>query len=91
MQGGAIYADNGAKVEINVCTFERNQATYNGGAINAAGSGCKVEIHASSFISNKATDPDFSTGNGGAIYISSGSLIISDTTFKSNSAYAVSE
>ena len=28
VQGGAIAAANGANVEINVCTFERNQATY---------------------------------------------------------------
>ena len=28
VQGGAIYAAGGTNVEISVCTFERNQATF---------------------------------------------------------------
>ena len=77
--GGAIKSGSLAPLMISGCTFISNTATY-GGAVEAGLAGGTVTISGSTFDSNVA---DF----GGAVYaVQNAVLVISVTTFASNTA-----
>jgi hypothetical protein len=79
--GGAIFALNGAIVEIYTSIFESNTAGYEaqgGGAIHARGGSTDIKIYTSTFQNNSAYRA------GGAIRINSVNLKIYDSTFESN-------
>eukprot|EP00935_MAST-01C_sp_MAST-1C-sp1_P002176 g2176.t1 len=85
--GGAVFVQGSVTLVIQNSKFEGEYGnTANSGGAVASGwlptdEGANVEIHACTFQQNGASR------RGGAIYIlSPGSLSISDTTFKSNSA-----
>jgi hypothetical protein len=96
--GGAIYISDGTLV-IHDSTFDTNFAmakAARGGAIYAYGA--DVKIYTSIFESNSATTTFGGTiyerlfysiyGFGGAIYVEEGTLVIHDSTFDTNAAYA---
>lgn len=83
--GGAIYYGSGSKLTISNSIFNGNSqtqgngSTLGGGAIfiNSLGT---VTISASQFTGNSAT------ASGGAIYDKSAGMVISDSTFDTNSS-----
>ena len=86
--GGVIYLKkNGAKVTIEGGTFAYNEAagTTGGGAIAGAAL-TTVDIQGGTFSNNSATSTTTDTYGGGAIE-TNGTLIISDGTFDTNTAF----
>jgi hypothetical protein len=67
-KGGAIFADNGANVEVHDSTFQSNVASY-GGSIYA-GSDTNVKLYDSTFLYNSVGNQEYLTrwNAGGAIY-----------------------
>ena len=57
-EGGAIFAESVARVEINVCTFERNRAAGFGGAIYhlATNPSASVEVLHCTVVGNVASN-----------------------------------
>jgi predicted outer membrane repeat protein len=78
LDGGAIYVGAGTSVTVTGSVFDSNQAGY-GGAIEMAGS--RLLIERSQFTNNRAT-----TGDGGALWVLSGTLAITDSLFAANQA-----
>lgn len=91
-KGGAIYdygaygaSNNASQISIEQGTFSNNTASTDGGAIYNLGrnASSSISIKGTTFSNNTAT-----SGNGGAIFITAGSLNFSDgtTTFSGNTA-----
>ena len=79
--GGAIFAVNGATVNINNTQFNQNIATYDGGAIYAE-NGTTVNITNTTFNQNTTI-----YGDGGAIYVEEDVVLtIKNSSFKDNTA-----
>ncbi|MCQ2154542.1 MAG: hypothetical protein MJY55_01835 [Bacteroidales bacterium] len=83
-RGGAVRCsgDSGNHVFSN-CTFSSNEGNY-GGAIFMENFSGTVTVNGGSFTANKTTS---STGMGGGIYQSSGSLSVEGADFDGNRAY----
>lgn len=88
---GAIYADNGAEIQVNAdsfgaaAVFERNTALH-GGAL-FAGSGGVITISDGTFQDNQVPyERGAVDGYGGHVAVDGGSLSISDGTFTGGSA-----
>lgn len=88
--GGAIYTDSGSQVDIIDCKFGGenlgNSATVGGAIYNIGSSTIKLDGDQngqSIFEGNSTTSGDM---KGGAIYVSNGTVTVTDYTFKSNSA-----
>jgi len=91
--GGAIYGDNKCILNIAACTFIKNTATTNGGAVsswsgdilnctfenNTAEAGGAISVSSGRIV--KSTFSNNSSGNGGAIY---GSLNLKGNIFVNN-------
>jgi hypothetical protein len=79
-RGGGVYIIDGAIVDLKLCAFSNNRATYGGGAIcvisSGIGSGNTVNIYSTSFSGNTAD-----SGNGDDIdnYGSSATITIHNT------------
>ena len=91
-KGGAFYdygaygaSNNASQISIEQGTFSNNTASTDGGAIYNLGrnASSSISIKGTTFSNNTAT-----SGNGGAIFITAGSLNFSDgtTTFSGNTA-----
>lgn len=91
-KGGAIYdygaygaSNNASQISIEQGTFRNNTASTDGGAIYNLGrnNSSSISIKGTTFSNNTAT-----SGNGGAIFITAGSLNFSDgtTNFSGNTA-----
>ena len=91
-KGGAFYdygaygaSNNASQISIEQGTFSNNTASTDGGAIYNLGrnDSSSIYIKGTTFSNNTAT-----SGNGGAIFITAGSLNFSDgtTTFSGNTA-----
>ena len=83
--GGAVYV-RAEDVTIKNSVFNSNKANIDGGAVYIEGKNTHVEK--SSFVSNEAI-PDASKlddGLGGAIYIDSSQALITDNSFRYNTA-----
>jgi predicted outer membrane repeat protein len=80
--GGGVYITNGAIVDLELCIFSNNRATYGGGAIFVSSRETSVNIYGTNFNGNTAD-----SGNGNDIY-SDGSTItihnICPSPFSSN-------
>jgi hypothetical protein len=64
--GGAVWIEDGAIMDLELCVFSNNRATdstYGGGAIFLQGSGTSINIYATSFNGNTAD-----SGTGADIY-----------------------
>lgn len=83
--GGAIYLLNNGNATISNCTFENNTTYQRGGAIYIGGSTSNtvITVSGSTFKNNIATN---STGNGGAICVSSmyGTVSLTSLTCSNN-------
>ena len=84
--GGAIYLLNDGNATISNCTFENNTTYQRGGAIYIGGStnsNTVITVSGSTFKNNIAT---YSTGNGGAICVSSmyGTVSLTSLTCSDN-------
>ncbi|MCB2229095.1 right-handed parallel beta-helix repeat-containing protein [bacterium] len=77
--GGAVYVDDSSHLTIDSCTFEANEVDnyYRGGAILADSS--VIAIHASSFVANSATQ-------GGGVYFSRSTAVVSNSLIAHNTA-----
>ena len=83
-QGGALYV-YGDIVSISNSTLSANSASQHGGAIAAVGL-ADLSVSNSSLSGNQA-DPDaLGSASGGAIYMATGSLSVSDTLIDNNTA-----
>ena len=74
----AIYCNN-SDITITSCRFEGNTGDT-GGAIYASGRNASIVFHNSYFCDNKAQM------NGGAVYLSGGSVTVMDVKFSNNKA-----
>lgn len=84
-RGGAIYAFNGAEVELRDCRFLEN--TANGGGAVCLEEGARLAVQGSWFETNEALDSPTSTGSGGAMLARLGTTVqIESSTFLRNSA-----
>ncbi|MBQ7154629.1 MAG: hypothetical protein IJR85_03610 [Synergistaceae bacterium] len=82
-RGGAIYS--AGELEVSPGTaFTRNHATENGGAIYSAGTR-ESTFNGLTFGGNTNGDANYAA-NGGAVYISAGSVTFSNSIFTRNSA-----
>ena len=78
--GGAVYVESGATVQVEDCTFQYNSALNNGGAIFLADSpGSTSTVYNSIFANNSAK-------NGGALYDKSSVIDITLSNFSYNNA-----
>lgn len=83
--GGAIYNAQNATMKVIGATFTGNTANGgNGGAIRNQGA---LTVEGSNFTGNKTSDKT-TNRNGGAIHSSDGSLVVVNTQFAGNYAYA---
>lgn len=81
--GGGIYVDGGTQIKLAKTKLISNSASYGGAlAISTSGDDLYIELGESTIESNKATE------DGGAIYMPSGTLSITDPQIKSNTASA---
>lgn len=84
-EGGAILCDKwSSNVTINNCSFIKNSAEEQGGAIY---SGAKISISNSKFIGNKVSDSDLAF-KGGALWLRSNSTI-TNTIFEENDGQVI--
>ena len=82
--GGAVAA-SASLINISQCEFIRNEADQLGGAVEThgyLGNSGSLTIDTCRFEENSALN----SGTGGAVHISSGSVIVSDSSFESNFA-----
>jgi len=79
--GGGLV--NEGNLTLNSCEFYANGSTGDGGAIYNTGT---LNVNTTTFYANGAGQGEGNTPNGGAIYNDGGSMTISDSTFKANSA-----
>lgn len=85
--GGAIYYDTSsdeAELKISECTFNKNEAEVDGGAIYCEG---YINVSDSTFKKNKATKATAAKSFGGAIRSKGIGTFIRDSTFEDNFAY----
>ena len=85
--GGAIYYDkysDEAELKISKCTFNKNEAEVDGGAIYSEED---VNVTNSTFKKNKATKATAAKSFGGAIRSKGIGTFIRDSTFEDNFAY----
>ena len=75
-RGGAIKLQDGGRVIVNNVIFRENTAKE-GGAIWIGSSGARLTVNNSNFIGNRAN----SYGAGGAIDLSNGKIIITNSSF----------
>jgi len=84
--GGALYISNEEDIAINQATFRYNKNTGNGGAIGLLNTDIAntLTITNSKFEGNEAAKGTDQMA--GAIYVSSGNMVIKDSTFTGNKA-----
>lgn len=82
--GAGLYNEGGSPT-IRQCVFQFNVAGR--GAALAQTSGGNITVSDCTFENNSAVGPSTSSG-GGAIYLPSGSMVIMNSLFKSNTAFS---
>jgi CSLREA domain-containing protein len=81
--GGAIAGLGNANIDVSSSVFERNSATAHGGALYLQDHNVRTRIAGSVITDNLTTNIGVSS-NGGGVYVSSGSLLITGTTIANN-------
>jgi predicted outer membrane repeat protein len=82
--GAGLYNEGGSPT-IRQCVFQFNVAGR--GAALAQTAGGNITVSDCTFENNSAVGPSTSSG-GGAIYLASGSMVITNSLFKSNTAFS---
>ncbi len=89
--GGAIFNCH-ADLTVTSCTFESNKSTKRGGAIYQSGErnvAVSTTVKGSHFVKNTVVTEAAEDSGGGAVFVNTGALNVTDTEFKNNTAGGV--